>query len=442
MCSRPRCRQNLKGLYWKTYRRGAESGPLCDGCTFWTTIEGPGGDGLVEFRNTSFVGVGMRINHHCNVNGLATGGLCAPHYLITGSSAPRYVLSEAAGQSSVLVTYGGRTRYLSGPSGANIAFDASSCARELLSRQDWIGCPDSFQLRVIKIYSPDRGTLTVTADGVTVRVPFRNQGLPQGPMAYAGGDVLPTCTGTAPSDCLNYMWPEGYTFVVKGGSTVSVQIENELPTDAPKHDLFYVDYGHAGWPEADVAQIQLSVNGTSYLSGSCALRTDHDRSWLTPYGPAVGDAGVWRSCAASGPWSTRYQASDVKRYVYEKHGPAPPSPPPPPPSPPSPPSTPPPSSPPPQSPPSPPSPPASPPPTPPPSPAPSPPPPPSAPPPPPSEVCQERPDERRCWGGCGRNLWACVSYQPGGLCGACSGRPWTGHPKCESTCQVRVRTPS
>ena len=59
----------------------------------------------------------------------------------------------------------------------------------------------------------------------------------------------------------------------------------------------------------------------------------------------------------------------------------------------------------------------------------------------PSEICQERPEVRRCWGGCGRNLWACVSSQPGGLCGACSGRPWTGHPRCESTCQVRVLSP-
>ena len=41
---------NIKGLYWKTYRRGAGSGPLCESCAFYeSTPELPGGDGLVEF---------------------------------------------------------------------------------------------------------------------------------------------------------------------------------------------------------------------------------------------------------------------------------------------------------------------------------------------------------------------------------------------------------
>ena len=198
---------NLKGLYWKTYRRGAGSGPLCDGCSFYQTPEGPGGDGLVEFRNTSFFNAGIRVNHHCNVNDLTTGALCASHYLFSGALPPSYIASEADGQTSVLATWSGMTRYLHGPNGANVAFDASMCSHEVYGAQTWVACPDSYQLRTVKIYSPDRGNFSVTADGVTVLVPFRNRGLDEGPTSYGGSVVLPRCSGSPPTDCMNYMWP-------------------------------------------------------------------------------------------------------------------------------------------------------------------------------------------------------------------------------------------
>lgn len=199
---------NIKGIYWKTYRRGKHAGPLCDGCTFLSSPELPGGDGLVELRHTNFLeGHGMRINHHCNVNGLPTGGLCASHYLLTGEHPPAWVISEAAGQSSALLTFGGHTRYLDGSRGAHLAFDSSGCHP---SQGGWVACPDSYMLRVVKIYSPDRGTLTVTSDGVSVSVPWRDMKLPQGSAAYSGAGVLPGCE-FGPSDCKNYMWPGGVT---------------------------------------------------------------------------------------------------------------------------------------------------------------------------------------------------------------------------------------
>lgn len=199
--------QNIKGLYWKTYRRGVSSGPLCDACDFWQTPELPGGDGLVEFRDTKFHnGAGVRINHHCNVNNLPTGGLCASHYLFSGEHAhpPQSIVSEADGQTSALVTFGGKTRFLAGANGANVAFDTSGCTPE----GDWVACPDSYMLRTVKIYSPDRGSLMVSSDGVSnVSVPFRNRKLPEGPSSYGGSLVLPTCAGEPPTDCMNYMWP-------------------------------------------------------------------------------------------------------------------------------------------------------------------------------------------------------------------------------------------
>ncbi|KAL3897835.1 MAG: hypothetical protein SGPRY_012966, partial [Prymnesium sp.] len=131
------------------------------------TPELPGGDGLVEFRQPIFhEGAGVKLNHHCNVNDLPMGGLCASHYLFTGPSHPHQIYSEAGGQTSALVSYGGFTRYLLGRGGANVAFDASRCGEEVHFSQRWGVCADvEYQLRVIKIYSPDRGSLTVTSDG-------------------------------------------------------------------------------------------------------------------------------------------------------------------------------------------------------------------------------------------------------------------------------------
>lgn len=227
----PRSYWNVKGLQWKTYRRGELSGPLCDGCTFISTPELPGGDGLVELRHTNFLdGSGVRINYHCNAGGTinpsphspstttssslsrspsstasfsSTGGLCASHYLISGEKLPAWVLSEASVQTSALVTVGGTTRYLAGSLGAHVAFDSSGCE----AAGEWVSCPNGYGLRTLKIYSPNRGGLSVRADGVTVTVPFRDGGRAGGPAAYGGSLVLPACEGPAGSDCANYMWP-------------------------------------------------------------------------------------------------------------------------------------------------------------------------------------------------------------------------------------------
>ena len=141
----------------------------------------------------------LRITHHL---------LPTPHSSqLAGASPPSHIASEADGQSSVLATWGGKTRYLDGPVGANVAFDAAACTRETHAHQTWVACPDSLQLRSLKIYSPDRGDLVVLADGVRIVVPFRNRSLEEGPTSYGGSVVLPNCVGTPPTDCMNYMWP-------------------------------------------------------------------------------------------------------------------------------------------------------------------------------------------------------------------------------------------
>ena len=49
---------SLKGHYWKTYRRGVNSGPLCVNCRFAgnfpSLVQAPGGQGLVEWHNSTW----------------------------------------------------------------------------------------------------------------------------------------------------------------------------------------------------------------------------------------------------------------------------------------------------------------------------------------------------------------------------------------------------
>ena len=70
-----------KGLYWKTYRRGLNSEPLCVNCVFaQTSFEGPGGSAHVEFKDSTFYRRGESYESiTCSLDG-GTGGLCASHY--------------------------------------------------------------------------------------------------------------------------------------------------------------------------------------------------------------------------------------------------------------------------------------------------------------------------------------------------------------------------
>ena len=80
----------------------------------------------------------------------------------------------------------------------------------------------------------------------------------------------------------------GYAFVVRADSEVTVEVDA---------DVFSVDFGHAGWPAAMVAEITLSLsarNGGNNVSG-CRLRTDHVRDWYTPYGPLLLYDGNWEA---------------------------------------------------------------------------------------------------------------------------------------------------
>ena len=84
-----------KGMYFKTYRRAATTGPLCTNCTFYSMnlhMEAPGGSALVEFKDSRFISTSasskleFAINHHCGFSGEQTGSLCASTYSFPGTS--------------------------------------------------------------------------------------------------------------------------------------------------------------------------------------------------------------------------------------------------------------------------------------------------------------------------------------------------------------------
>ncbi len=66
---------SLKGVYWKSYRRGLQSPPFLEHSYIAASIatEAPGGQGLVEYKNVSFqktdgTQVKIQLNHHCNLD--------------------------------------------------------------------------------------------------------------------------------------------------------------------------------------------------------------------------------------------------------------------------------------------------------------------------------------------------------------------------------------
>ena len=289
---------NNKGLYWKSYRRGAAAGPLALRTTFHDNgmqIQGPGGSAAVELRGATFswsatdaASQPVQLNHHCGLDLEPTGGLCASHYDFADSTfsvPPNFIDDTAAHRSDVVVLYNGTVRVLLT---ANRAFDGAGCTSE----DPWLVCPAAMGLRIVRIYSPDRGTMVVTADGVGYEVGYRP--VPK----WSGHAKLPYVPGSA------YIHPTGYTFVVKDGATVELSLRTDLSQSASERsDMFVVEYSD---PPLPPTSITLSVTGvdSALQGGACAVASTHSRSFITPYGPLVPQAGAWWEC--TGGWPTRY----------------------------------------------------------------------------------------------------------------------------------------
>ena len=292
---------NNKGLYAKTYRRAAATGPLCTDCTFHRNaiaVQGPGGSAAVEFRRTTFSGQGSSaptfgINHHCGLAAEQTGGLCASHYVVevatVAGGTVRY-LDEAAGGGSDSVITELPARNSRFAASAHALFDTSACTLD----GSWRVCPPSYDVRTLRIYSPDRGPLTVNVAGVGTSYSVAHSGEGKN----AGGEKYRYTPGCGPGAqaCDSYLWPVGYTALVLAGSRIEVVLPRAA---AHRADLFVLEFSdvHIS-PEA---HLTISVSGDAALAGpDCVVSSRHTREFITPYGALVGAAGAWWGCKTGG----------------------------------------------------------------------------------------------------------------------------------------------
>ena len=331
-----------KGLYWKTYRRGPRSGPICADCTFArTTIEGLGGSAHVEFQNSEFYRSheAYQVNHHCSLDG-GTGGLCASHYDFRTSrfyewshEQNDYVPGGPFFYSGVLPT----TTLIFTPDDEvlthvtqNVAFDIDAeprCDNSTPYAGDgWYACRNTvgdaeavpLELRIVRIYSPDRGLLTVTNHSEGDRVypiPWTTYG-PQSGGASAYG-VLPNCQG---HDCPNYMMVAGYVFSIPAGAEISLSFQNVLDETDVLADLFTLEYSDQQMQPLTELTIR-SVTGTGLMDSdqACTISSDHGRAFITPFGPVHGAAGAWyNECGVR--WPLNHSMQDLIDRSYQGDG--------------------------------------------------------------------------------------------------------------------------
>ena len=254
-----------------------------------------------------------QVNHHCSLDG-GTGGLCASHYDFRNSRFFEWSHEAQAYQPGRAFFYSGvypTTTLIYTPDDQvvmhvtdNVAFDIDGDPRcensTPYAGEGWYGCDNRasyadghpLELRIVRIYSPDRGQLTVTnhtEGGQVYTIPWTNYG-PQSGGASAYG-VLPNCQGV---DCPNYMRVSGYVFSIPASSEISLSFETLLGEEDALWDLFTLEYSDEQMEPRTEITIR-SVDGTGLMDSQdpCTIQSDHGRAFITPFGPVHGAAGAW-----------------------------------------------------------------------------------------------------------------------------------------------------
>jgi hypothetical protein len=291
------------GAYYKTFRRGRNSGPWCDGCYFYKVNHPnfPGGSCMWEMKDTIFdeLVTNININHHCGLDGEWTGGLCASHFWFTGSSEVRggelRIGNEAETYSDSIVYLNGFTHFST--HAAHPAFNSNDCTQVSWNAPpgngDWTVCSTS-NIRIVRIYSPDRGVITVVNNNES-----HSYDVPYTPWTKSSGWARPNEYDVR-TDYQNA--GKGYTFLVKVGQSYTLHVGNS----ATLPDLFTLEYSDHHMPQDS---IRLAVVSEGRIAGdSCEIPSTHSRNWITPYGPYVPASGAWWECRnnAGQPWSVGY----------------------------------------------------------------------------------------------------------------------------------------
>ena len=323
-----------KSLYWKTYRRGSNSGPLCDDCTFVNTnFDLMGGSALVEFKDSDFYlnGHQINLNHHCRVGDAATGSLCASHYDFRTSNFHEYDGASSAYTSGTIdfrSEVDDTAALVFAPEDLvfvqsnKVVFDIEQDARcesastDYTYQAGWWQCQDQgatggdLGLRIVRIYSPDRGPLTVTnhSEGdSTYTFDWESNGTQESPASRVY-PYSPYCTPGFFSECPNYMAAMGYVFVVPAQEEISLTFSESISSDVALADLFTVEYSEEQMTPQTSITIR-EVSGTGLMDGAtnCVVDSTHKRDFITPFGPIYAGAGAWYDCQA---WELNFTVDD------------------------------------------------------------------------------------------------------------------------------------
>ncbi|CAD7937169.1 unnamed protein product [Amoebophrya sp. A120] len=320
---------NLKGFYWKTYRRGLGVAPFCKNCVFMANnqqMEGPGGSGHLEFPGSRFYSsaednqwndMTVSFNHHCNLNDPEdTGGMCASHFDYRGAEfygAPTgAALSTFSspwvkwwsqhprdrGRSDALILL--KDKFLMNQDAARV-FDTSGCKTE----GDFHECPAELELRIVRIYTPNRGTLKVKNGGGSgdtssslgssgdkqYDVPFWGNS-----KGWSGGIITPGCNNDA-GGCQHMVRPQGYTFLVQKDANLELWFEGGANLEG-RDDVFVLEYSEPTLePRTQISVTLQEGNGISAaMAGRCDISSDHSRSLISAMGPINAAAGAWWEC--------------------------------------------------------------------------------------------------------------------------------------------------
>lgn len=252
----------------------------------------------------------MALNHHCALGGEPTGGICASHYWIrnpvgTYASSLQFqdetYNADAGGhRSNLIIEYGDKTWFLPD---AHVTFSTAPCDRTTESIVGgaagtfWVRCPQSWGIRIVRIYTPDRGTLVINDGSDNYNVtPFpvtTNPGI--------GGFSSYSPAGRTHA--------AGYAFLVKHNADLTINVQTRVDDD-----LFVLEYSENTWPAKKHTQIRLAVT-EAYSSGDVIgfgggpiyIHNNHSREWVTPYGSILPQAGAWWQ--GTGGWNTSYDAA-------------------------------------------------------------------------------------------------------------------------------------
>jgi len=313
--------QSLNGIYWKTYRRAKDAGPLLEGGRVYNlhhdmhgteeainSLRLPGGQGLVELKDVEIVGpVQFGFNHHCNKDTQTTGGMCASSYFFNNVSNPggwhvayEDVTSANNGDmnTSMIVQNGADPQtsetLIIGRSQRTFDPVQVGCRATTMDGESAWWCPGALKIRPMLLFSPHRGTLSVTSTHAS-----DNGGAPRTTPIAPRGKVAANGVGMGGMYCPHGRnSANGYTFLVLDGAQLTIDIP-----DAPStlngdvyDDYFVMYYSEEQWPVDLKSSVDVTVTGAgagALSGGPFTIHSDHDRSFTMPYGAYVSEAGAW-----------------------------------------------------------------------------------------------------------------------------------------------------